>query len=73
MQISAEPAQDKSDAAAFPNISKLLEILTVFPISRNAEAEHIFSKVTRVLTSIHTIMSEKQLESLFLIAIANYF
>ena len=50
---SAAAALDKYDTAAFPNVSKLLRILAVLPIS-TAETECVFSKVTRTLTSIRS-------------------
>ena len=63
---SAVAALDKCDTAAFPNVSKLLQILAVLPIS-TAEAERVFSKVTRTLTSIRSTMLEERLEALILI------
>ena len=65
---TALEALEKCDKNAFPNISWLLSILAVLPVS-TAEAERTFSKVTRTMTALRATMSEQRLESLILMQV----
>ena len=50
----------------YPNISKLLKILAVLPVS-TAEAERYFSKLEKTMTTLRTTMAEERLESLIML------
>lgn len=55
-------------SANFPNVKTALQILATLPIS-TAEAERVFSKVSKTLTAIRSSMTEARLEALILLQI----
>ena len=58
-------AVNMCDEKSLPNVHKLLQVLSVLPVS-TAEAERVFSKVKRTLTYLRSTMSECRLEALTL-------
>ena len=53
------------DNSSLPTINNLLQVLAIFPIS-TAEAERLFSKVTRTLIALRSTITEERLEALIL-------
>ena len=64
--VTAIGALNECSVEVFPNIHLLLRVLAVFPAS-TAEAERVFSKVTRTLTALRATMTEDRLEALVLL------
>ena len=56
------------EAFMFSNISKLLKILCVLPVS-TAEPERFFSKLDKTLTCLRARMGEERLESLIMLQV----
>ena len=56
------------EAVMFSNISKLLKILCVLPVS-TAEPERFFSKLEKTLTCLRARMGEERLESLIMLQV----
>ena len=56
------------EARVFPNISKLLKILCVLPVS-TAEPERYFSKLEKTLSCVRASMGEERLESLIMLQV----
>ena len=52
----------------YRNIALLLQILATLPVT-TAEAERLFSKLERTLTSIRSTMEEKRLEALLMLQV----
>ena len=65
---SAIKALNMCRAEMFPNISKLLKILCVLPVS-TAEPERFFSKLEKTLTCLRARMGEERLESLIMLQV----
>ena len=63
---AAIAALNACPAGIFPSIHTLLRVLAMLPVS-TAEAERMFSKVSRTLTALRATMTEDRLESLVLI------
>ena len=53
-------------SVSLPDVNILLRILSTLPVS-TAEAERLFSKVTRTLSALRRSMNEDRLEALVLI------
>ena len=63
--VTAIGALNECSRRAFPAVHRLLEVLAVLPVT-TAEAERLFSKVTRTLTALRATMGEDRLEALIL-------
>ena len=61
-------ALNECSQRTFPAIYRLLQVLAVLPVT-TAEAERLFSKVTRTLTALRSTMAEDRLEALILIQV----
>ena len=61
-------ALNECSQRTFPAIYRLLQVLAVLPVT-TAEAERLFSKVTRTLTALCSTMAEDRLEALILIQV----
>ena len=65
---SIEEILDMTSAIAFPNMSKLIQICGVLPIS-NATAERSFSTLKLVKTALRSTMSENRLCGLIMLSV----
>ena len=63
--VTAIGALNECSRRTFPAVHRLLEVLAVLPVT-TAEAERLFSKVTRTLTALLATMGEDRLEALIL-------
>ena len=64
--VTAIAALNACPASIFPAVHALLRVLAVLPVS-TAEAERVFSKVTRTLTAVRAAMAGDRLETLVII------
>lgn len=66
--VTAIGALNECSQSQFPAIHQLLKVLAVLPVT-TAEAERLFSKVSRTLTVLRSTMSEDRLEALILLQV----
>ncbi|KAF0295445.1 repressor of the inhibitor of the protein kinase [Amphibalanus amphitrite] len=66
--LTAIGTLNECSQCTFPAIHRLLRVLAVLPAT-TAEAERLFSKVTRTLTALRSTMTEDRLEALVLLQV----
>ena len=66
--VTAIGTLNECSQCTFPAIHRLLRVLAVLPVT-TAEAERLFSKVTRTLTALRATMAEDRLEALILLQV----